>query len=127
MERGCSSTAIVEALLVGARSISGDGDLDHSHAASIDDVVQRLQSLEGSASYTIPLDINLQRWMSVHSGTSIVELFKQLDGLGRIENHQLTGMPDLTALTKSGVATNCEVCFSGTLITKCCQRTLRHS
>jgi two-component system chemotaxis sensor kinase CheA len=114
------STAIVEALLAARDRLAAMvEDLDHSHAASIDDVVQRLQSLEGSASHTIPLDINLQRWMSVHSGTSIVELFKQLDGLGRIENHQLTGMPDLTALTTSGVATNCEVCFSGTLITKC--------
>lgn len=113
------STVIVEALLAARDRLAAMvEDLDHSHAASIDDVVQRLQGLEGSASHTIPLDINLQRWLSLHSGTSIVELFMQLDGLGRIENPKLTDVPDLTALTISDVAANIDVRFSGTLITK---------
>lgn len=113
------STVIVEALLAARDRLSAMvEDLDHSHAASIDDVVQRLRGLEGSASHTIPLDINLPRWLSLHSGTSIVELFRQLDGVGRIENPKLTDVPDLTVSTISDLAANFEVRFSGALITK---------
>jgi hypothetical protein len=51
------STAIVEALLAARDRLAAMvEDLDHSHAASIEDVVQRLQSLEESGLHTIPLE-----------------------------------------------------------------------
>lgn len=73
------STAIVEALLaVRDRLAAPLEDLDHSHAATVDDAIKRLQSLEGTISHTIPFDINLQRWTRFHPQSSLVELFRSL-------------------------------------------------
>ena len=113
------STAIVEALLVARDRLAAlVEDLDHSHAAPVNDAIQRLQSLEGTTSHSISFDINLQRWMRFHPQSSLIDLFRKLDLLGSIENPQLAGFVAISALTPDDWAANCDIRFSGTLITK---------
>ena len=130
------STSIVEALLAARDRLAAlVEDLDHNHAATVDDAIQRLQSLEGTTSHTISFDINLQRWTRFHPQSSLVDLFRKLDLLGSIENPQLRIVPETGPISRNALASgfnaepdasafrlmemaNCDVRFSGTLFTK---------
>ena len=89
------STNIVEALLAARDQLSAMvEDLDQSQQATVDEMVRRLQRLEGTSSHAIPLDINLQHWLTHHCGIPLADLFARLDAFGIVENPQLTGLPD---------------------------------
>ncbi|MEJ7590145.1 MAG: Hpt domain-containing protein [Planctomycetaceae bacterium] len=113
------STDIVEALLAARDQLAAlVEDLDHSQQATVDEMVRRLQRLEGTMSHAIPLNINLRHWLSHHCGIPLADLFAQLDAFGIVENPQLTGLPDTFALSSATWAENCDVHFSGILMTK---------
>ena len=59
------STNIVEALLAARDQLAAlVEDLDQSQQATVDDMVRRLQRLEGTSSHAIPLHINLRHWQA---------------------------------------------------------------
>lgn len=113
------STKIVEALLEARDQLAVMvEDLDQSHQASVDKMVRRLQSLEGTTWHEIPLNINLRHWQTHHRGIPLTDLFARLDGFGIVENPELTGLPDPSAFDSATWAENCDVYFSGMLMTK---------
>ena len=113
------STNIVEALLAARDQLSAMvEDLDQSQQATVDEMVRRLQRLEGILSHAIPLNINLRHWQTHHCGIPLTDLFARLDAFGIIENPQLTGLPDPSTFGSESWAENCDVRLSGMLMTK---------
>jgi len=113
------STEIVEALLAARDQLAAMvEDLDQSQQAIVDEMVRRLQSLEGTTSHAIPLNINLRHWQTHHCGIPLADLFARLEAFGIVENPQVTGLPDTSAFGSETWAENCDVHFSGMLMTK---------
>ena len=113
------STEIVEALLAARDQLAAlVEDLDQNQQAAVDDLTRRLLSLEGTMSHAIPLNINLRDWQTQHSGSPLADLFARLDAFGIVENPQIIGLPDPSAFGSETWTKNCNVNFSGVLITK---------
>lgn len=113
------SSAIVEALLAARDRLAVlVEDLDHSPHAAADDLIDRLQYLEGSASHSIPFDINLEQWLRHHCDIPLTDLFVRLEAIGTVQKPALTGLPEPSRFYADTWAEDCNVRFTGTLTTK---------